>query len=106
MLTTERVCEIVALACEQATNSHQPVSPLWSRRELADDVVAAASPTATCRVPRQVVKRTTSNRIACLNRSTRPPTPTARQIADICAWSRTAVERADAHQHTMHRRID
>ena len=37
-LTAEQVCQIVALACEQPTDSGRPVSQ-WSHRELADEIV-------------------------------------------------------------------
>ena len=37
-LTTEQVCQIVALACEQPSGSGRPISQ-WSHRELADEIV-------------------------------------------------------------------
>ena len=37
-LTAEQVCQIVALACEQPSDSGRPISQ-WSHRELADEIV-------------------------------------------------------------------
>jgi putative transposase len=37
-LTAEQVCQILALACEQPSNSDRPISH-WSHRELADEIV-------------------------------------------------------------------
>ena len=37
-LTAEQVCQIIALACEQPTDSDRPISQ-WSHRELADEIV-------------------------------------------------------------------
>jgi transposase len=37
-LTAEQVCQIIALACEQPSDSGRPISQ-WSHRELADEIV-------------------------------------------------------------------
>jgi putative transposase len=37
-LSSEQVCQIVALACEQPAGSGRPISQ-WSQRELADEIV-------------------------------------------------------------------
>jgi len=37
-LTAEQVCQVLALACEQPSNSDRPISH-WSHRELADEIV-------------------------------------------------------------------
>jgi putative transposase len=37
-LSAEQVCQIIALACEQPSNSDRPISH-WSHRELADEIV-------------------------------------------------------------------
>ena len=36
--TPEQVCQIIALACEQPSDSDRPISQ-WSHRELADEIV-------------------------------------------------------------------
>ena len=38
-ITPEKVCQIVALACEAPSQSGRPVSQ-WTSRELADEIVA------------------------------------------------------------------
>jgi putative transposase len=37
-LSPEQVCQIIALACEQPSDSDRPISQ-WSHRELADEIV-------------------------------------------------------------------
>jgi putative transposase len=37
-LSAEQVCQIVALACEQPSDSGRPISQ-WSHRELADEII-------------------------------------------------------------------
>ena len=51
-LTPEQVCQIVALACELPATTGRPISQ-WTGRELADEVVRAASPTASPRATRR-----------------------------------------------------
>jgi putative transposase len=41
-LTAEQVCQIIALACEQPSDSGRPISH-WSHRELADEIVRRGS---------------------------------------------------------------
>ena len=48
----EQVCQIVALACEQPSDSGRPISH-WSHRELADEIMREASPTASRRAMRR-----------------------------------------------------
>jgi putative transposase len=83
-LTAEQVCQIIALACEQPSDSGRPISQ-WSRRELADEIVSRnhrphfAAP--RCAV---VKKRPTCSRTACATGSPRPPTRTATPRSLTC----------------------
>jgi len=60
-LTAEQVCQIVALACEQPTNSGRPISQ-WSHRELAGEIVR-----------RGITERISPRHAARLLKSGRPP---------------------------------
>jgi putative transposase len=65
-LSAEQVCQIVALACEQPSDSGRPISQ-WSHRELADEIVRRG---ITERIsPRHAARLVTSGRPAA------PPHP-------------------------------
>jgi putative transposase len=68
-LTAEQVCQIVALACEQPTDSGRPVSQ-WSHRELADEIVR-----------RGITDRISPRHAARLLKSGRPATASSAVLA-------------------------
>jgi Homeodomain-like domain len=68
-LTAEQVCQIVALACEQPTESGRPVSQ-WSQRELADEIVR-----------RGITDRISPRHAARLLKSGRPPAASSAVLA-------------------------
>jgi putative transposase len=60
-VTAEQVCQIIALACEQPSDSGRPISQ-WSHRELADEIVR-----------RGITDRISPRHAARLLKSGRPP---------------------------------
>ena len=68
-LSTEQVCQIVALACEQPTDSGRPVSQ-WSHRELADEIVR-----------RGITDRISPRHAGRLLKSGRSPAPSSALLA-------------------------
>jgi putative transposase len=68
-LTAEQVCHIVALACEQPSDSGRPISQ-WSHRELADEIVR-----------RGITDRISPRHAARLLKSGRPPTAPSAVLA-------------------------
>ena len=65
-LTTEQVCQIIALACEQPARSDRPISQ-WSHRELADEIVRRG---ITDRIsPRHAARLLKSGRPAAASRA-------------------------------------
>jgi putative transposase len=67
--TAEQVCQIVALACEQPSDSGRPISQ-WSHRELADEIVR-----------RGITDRISPRHAARLLKSGRPPTAPSAVLA-------------------------
>lgn len=65
-LTAEQVCQIIALACEQPSDSGRPISQ-WSHRELADEIVRRG---ITDRIsPRHAARLLKSGRLAAAPRT-------------------------------------
>lgn len=69
-ITTEQVCQIVALACEAPEQSERPITH-WSGREIAEEITK-----------RGIVDRISPRHAARLLKNPEPPTPSGPLLAD------------------------
>lgn len=72
-ITTEQVCQIVALACEAPEQSQRPITH-WSGREIAEEITK-----------RGIVDRISPRHAARLLKNPEPPTPSGTLLADPSA---------------------
>ena len=74
-ITTEQVCQVVALACEAPATSGRPISQ-WTHQEIADEIMRRGIvPSISPRHAARLVKKGISNRSASAIGSRRATTP-------------------------------